>query len=47
MAEWVTLQNIERFQKALSQETDPEKRRILEELLGKEQAKAARADETC
>jgi len=46
MSEWVTLQNIERFKKAIAEETNPEKRRVLEELLGKEQAKAAQPDNT-
>jgi len=39
MTEWVTLKNIQDFKRKIAEEKDPEKRRILEELLAKEQAK--------
>jgi hypothetical protein len=39
MTEWVTLKNIEDFKRKLGEEKDPEKRRILQELLAKEQMK--------
>lgn len=39
MTEWVTLKNIEDFKPKLGEEKDPEKRRILQELLAKEQMK--------
>lgn len=36
---WIVSKNIERFEKLLENETDPEKRRIAEELLIAEKAK--------
>ena len=39
MSEWVIEKNIEDFTRKIATEKDPEKRRILEELLAKEQAK--------
>ena len=47
MTEWVTETNIKDFTRKISEEKDPEKRRILEELLDKEKAKRSRPDKTC
>lgn len=47
MAEWVTLKNIEDFKRKLAEEKDPNKRRILEELLAKEEAKNDATDKAC
>jgi hypothetical protein len=43
MPKWVTLKNIEDFKRKLAEEKDPERRRILEEFLAKEQVKLTAA----
>ncbi len=47
MTEWVTETNIKDFARKISEERDPEKRRILQELLEREKAKRGRVDKTC
>ena len=39
MTQWVTDQNIADFKEKLARETDPEKRRILADLLAREEAR--------
>ena len=47
MTEWVTQKNIEDFTRKISEEKDPEKRRVLERLLEQEKAKLRQLPETC
>jgi hypothetical protein len=44
MADWVTETNIREFRAKIERETDPEKRRILKELLAKEEGKRGQED---
>lgn len=46
MSAWVTDQNIQDFKRKIAEEKDPEKRRILEQLLVQEQQKLARGQGT-